>query len=407
LISREEFNRVQAKLALNKKQAARNNKGYRYLLRALVSCGACQSACIARTTNGGLRYYICRCQAQPIYSQHDQRCHARCIPAQQLDGLVWEDLCRLIMHPHYIQDALERVRRGDWLPQHLQARRQALRKAEASLSQQLERLTNAYLTAIIPLPEYQRRRRELEQKGEALAAQAKELEAQVDRQAELGQPSSSIEEFCHRIQRGSAEATFEQKRTIVELLIDRVVVTDGEIEIRYVVPTHPSSEKVRFCHLRKDYLDHVVQVLTAADPDRVLPTEIELVAHTHAAEGGVRRLETVKRDGSRLAMALQRLAEERFGGGDIPCPTEMRLHRAAAFVHGTVQIHPAAGHLDIRFIAAPGAPDRSCEMPPGFGQLGRIPNHPAQNCARRDGHAHLAHELSQIAVAQLEPQIPN
>jgi hypothetical protein len=31
---------------------ARNNKSYRYLLRALVSCGACQSACIARTTMG-------------------------------------------------------------------------------------------------------------------------------------------------------------------------------------------------------------------------------------------------------------------------------------------------------------------------------------------------------------------
>ena len=59
LVSQEDFDRVQAKLALNKSQAARNNKSHRYLLRALVSCGACQSACIARTTNAGLRYYIC------------------------------------------------------------------------------------------------------------------------------------------------------------------------------------------------------------------------------------------------------------------------------------------------------------------------------------------------------------
>jgi len=44
-------------------------------------------------------------------------------------------------------------------------------------------------------------------------------------------------------------------------------------------------------------LDHVVQVLTAADPDWVVPTEIEFVAHSHAAQRGVRRLETVKRDG--------------------------------------------------------------------------------------------------------------
>jgi site-specific DNA recombinase len=37
-------------------------------------------------------------------------------------------------------------------------------------------------------------------------------------------------------------------------LIDRVIVTDDEVEIRYVIPTSPESEHVRFCHLRSDYL---------------------------------------------------------------------------------------------------------------------------------------------------------
>jgi site-specific DNA recombinase len=36
----------------------------------------------------------------------------------------------------------------------------------------------------------------------------------------------------------------------VELLIDRVIVSDGEVEIRYVMPTAKASEQVRFCHLR-------------------------------------------------------------------------------------------------------------------------------------------------------------
>ncbi|MDP9382246.1 MAG: hypothetical protein M3Q29_19310, partial [Chloroflexota bacterium] len=40
---------------------------------------------------------------------------------------------------------------------------------------------------------------------------------------------------------------------LVELLIDRVIVTDGDVEIRYVLPTSPGSEHVRFCHLRTDY----------------------------------------------------------------------------------------------------------------------------------------------------------
>jgi site-specific DNA recombinase len=65
----------------------------------------------------------------------------------------------------------------------------------------------------------------------------------------------SIEAFCQRVQQGLSEATFEQKRQLIELLVDRVVVTGEEVEIRYVIPTSPKGETIRFCHLRLDYFD--------------------------------------------------------------------------------------------------------------------------------------------------------
>jgi site-specific DNA recombinase len=49
--------------------------------------------------------------------------------------------------------------------------------------------------------------------------------------------------------------TFAQRRQLVELLIDRVVVNDAQVEIRYVVPTGPKGETTPFCHLRLDYFD--------------------------------------------------------------------------------------------------------------------------------------------------------
>ena len=149
--------------------------------------------------------------------------------------------------------ALERAHAGHWLPQELQARRANLQKGRASLGQQLERLTEAYLQAIIPLPEYERRRRDLAQRDQALAEQEAQLSAQAERHEEVAGLAIAIEEFCARVQRGLFNATFEQKRQLVELLIDRVIVTDAEVEIRYVIPTHPSSEHIRFCHLRKNY----------------------------------------------------------------------------------------------------------------------------------------------------------
>ena len=107
----------------------------------------------------------------------------------------------------------------------------------------------------VALEEYKRRRHDLEQRLQAIAAQVRQLEANVERHEELAGMVKSIEAFCQRVQQGLAEATFEQKRQLVELLIDRVVVTEEEVEIRYVIPTSSRSEYVRFCHLRLDYFD--------------------------------------------------------------------------------------------------------------------------------------------------------
>jgi|SoiMethySBSTD1v2_1073268.scaffolds.fasta_scaffold847983_2 hypothetical protein len=82
---------------------------------------------------------------------------------------------------------------------------------------------------------------------EAPVANPPSVSASHQRSAALG-PGLSVSAGV-----GAAVATFEQKRALVELLIDRVLVANGEVEIRYVLPTHPRSEKIRFCHLRKDY----------------------------------------------------------------------------------------------------------------------------------------------------------
>ena len=255
IVSQEQFDQVKAKLSLNQKFSRRNNTTHQYLLRALVSCGACLLGCTGRQVNPGYCYYLCSGRDSQVYHHLDHPCSARYIPAKQLDELVWKDLCEVITHPEIITAALHRAQGGDWLPQELQARQENLRKGQKTLQNQLERLTEAYLNGIIPLAEYQRRRSELERRSQGLEEQEKQLNNQADRQAELGGWSTSTEMFCKRIQAGLENATFEQKRKLVELLIDRVVVTNGDVEIRYVIPTSPESEHVRFCHLRKDYFN--------------------------------------------------------------------------------------------------------------------------------------------------------
>ena len=265
VVGQEQFDLVAHKLSKNRSFARRNNKANEHLLRALVSCGECMLASIAVAKTFGKnndrkqRYYVCSGKFNKAQSAPEEKCSSRYAPAEQLEEIVWKDLCEVLTHPESITEALRRAHGGEWLPQELKARQENLRKGRSALGRQLERLTEVYLGEVIPLAEYHRRRKDLEQREESLVAQESQLRSQSRQRMELVGVAGSIEDFCERVRGGLAEATFEQKRKLMELLIDRVIVTGEEVEIRYVIPTDPSSEHVRFCHLRSDYLHNPAQ----------------------------------------------------------------------------------------------------------------------------------------------------
>jgi site-specific DNA recombinase len=255
VVTRELFDRVQEKIATNRTFASRNNTTTTYLLRALVSCGSCRLACQARRTMPtGLTYYICTGKNLQVRQRLGCTCGSKFIPAGVLDELVWADLVDLLQHPDRVAKALRRAAGGSGLPQELRARQENLRRGRSSLAQQVERLTEAYLSGVLKLAEYERRRKELERRDGTLARQEELLAGEASRAAEVDGAVGSAEAFAKRVRAGLDAATFERKRQLVELLIDRVVVTGDDVEIRYVFPIGPAGESGRFCHLRVDYL---------------------------------------------------------------------------------------------------------------------------------------------------------
>src|SRR4051794_25871244 len=148
--------------------------------------------------------------ALPAPQQNQQKCFSRLSPSERLDQLVWEDLSALLTEPEQVTQALERAHGGAWLPQELPARQESLRRGQASLVQQLERLTEAYLAGVVLLEEYRRRRSDLERRCQVLEEQQRQLIAPVDRREELAGLSRSMEDFCQRIRHGLEQASFEQ-----------------------------------------------------------------------------------------------------------------------------------------------------------------------------------------------------
>ena len=255
IISRERFDQVQRRLSTNQQMAQRSTK-HEYLLRGRVSCGLCRLRCTGRAGHqgqSGYWYYVCQGKQHPAMSGREHTCPARFVPATQLDEVVWEDLCRLLADPAAVARAVERAQSGAWLPEELRRRQDTLRGVRESLERQRKRLLEAYLAEVIDLAAFEGKDGELRRRQQDLQAQEREIVAQSQRLIAVGETVRSITALCERLQMGLEQATFAQRRELVELLIDRVVVTNEEVEIRYVIPTSEPSLQTRFCHLRTDY----------------------------------------------------------------------------------------------------------------------------------------------------------
>ena len=255
IIDQETFDAAQRRLDQNKQMARRNNKTHDYLLRGLVSCGRCKLSSTGRSLHGGYHYYVCRGRSDLLRAAKGERCTARYAPAKALDELVWQDLCHIISDPTVITHELQRARSGEWLPQALQARVKTLQDTLAQLERQQARLLEVYLAEIIARDEFERKRQELAQTQGALKGQLRQLEAQAQQQIDTLELAENIQTFCKRLQPTLEALDFSQRRQLVELLVDCVVVEDEKVEIRYVIPTSPKGETSRFCHLRLDYFE--------------------------------------------------------------------------------------------------------------------------------------------------------
>jgi site-specific DNA recombinase len=152
IVTQEQFDLVAEKLSHNKSVASRNNKKNTYLLRAPVSCGRCGLACGAQVKDR-YKYYICAGKKERLRTGRGENCTSRYAPAEQLDEVVWLDLCEVLTHPESITEALQRAHGGGWLPQELRVRQGNLREGRAAPKRQLDRLTEAYLGEVIPLAE--------------------------------------------------------------------------------------------------------------------------------------------------------------------------------------------------------------------------------------------------------------
>ena len=174
-------------------------------------------------------------------------------------GAVWGHVRELLADPDRLTAQFR----------HLAAEADRERGPERRLSARLDglaradaRLLDAYQAEVISLEELTERRRQLAGQRHAFD---RELERQRElrhRRAEADEVVADLTAFCERVRGRLDGASLADRQAILQLVVERVIVHEGSLEIRHVIPLHsppperggPSQADGR---LRSDRVDDV------------------------------------------------------------------------------------------------------------------------------------------------------
>jgi site-specific DNA recombinase len=160
--------------------------------------------------------------------------------------LVWEDVGRVLSAPQIITEALHKAHAGDLGQEDGHERRRQLQRARQKVERQIERLVDAFTAEVLTLEELKVRRAGLQERVGLLAQQERELRLQHQQQVRLAELSANVEELCQTVGAGLQTLDFAGRRKIIELLVDRVILSHDDVEIRYAMPLsglYPAGKK--------------------------------------------------------------------------------------------------------------------------------------------------------------------
>jgi site-specific DNA recombinase len=225
IISRDLYDRVQEKLARNKRINSRNNKKNEYLVIGVVEC-ACGYARSGDPGGRGHTYYRCtdRLNRFPLQRQ----CYEGGINAPVLDALVWGKIQKLLDDPSLIQEQAKR-----WLTtaSPLKDEVNVLKKRLQSLDNEERRYIKAYGQEVMSERLYKEQVKEIAKKRDEFNTNLAKIELEL-----VNKPGLSLEELVAGAQEMLRNLDLTDKKVIVRKIIDKVVATQKEAVIWGHIP---------------------------------------------------------------------------------------------------------------------------------------------------------------------------
>jgi site-specific DNA recombinase len=238
LISVELFEAVAERLEENRRRYRAQKKGTEFLLSGLLVCGRCASACCGRRhrAKGGKEYVYYRCLGTDRHRRQGGRiCENAGMPGQ-VEAAVWSDLCSLLQDPDRVRREFEQRLQK---PAAEEVEVSRLKQGIAQQKRRIARLIDAYENGWLDKEELEPRVRAAKERLAREEATLREQQQADDQKEDVRLVVGRFEAFAADIRMGLGQADFELKRRLLRLLINRIEVTDEDINIVYKVSLRP------------------------------------------------------------------------------------------------------------------------------------------------------------------------
>jgi DNA invertase Pin-like site-specific DNA recombinase len=238
LVDEDTFDRVQQRLADNKRFASRNSK-VPSLLQGIAACSSCGYGYYrtSTTTSSGRKIYYYRCLGSDDYRYQGGRvCQNKPVRADYADQVVWDHVTALLADPALIRaeigKRLERARTSDPVTRKRGQLEQALAKTSTSVSA----MVTAFSEQLITIDELRTRMPALRARETGLKDQIAALDARAaDRDAYL-RLAGDLEGFLAGLRQNSATATTEDRQHVLRAVVQDILIGPEKLTIRHRIP---------------------------------------------------------------------------------------------------------------------------------------------------------------------------
>jgi site-specific DNA recombinase len=243
LISPTQFAVAQARLAENRRFAARHTK-VPSLLQGLLVCRACGYAYYrtsTRTSRRKLFYY--RCLGSDDYRYPEgRRCTNRPVRQDALDALIWAEVIRLLENPSLVHQEIDRRLAALRTEPPITVKRESLIKTLARIRGAIARLIEAYQEELLSLEELRTRMPPLRQREATTEAQLAAFEAELTDAETYVTLAQSLEGFLAKLHEAAHTLALVDRQRVVRLILKEVQVGPDTLVLRHSIPVpgnHP------------------------------------------------------------------------------------------------------------------------------------------------------------------------